>query len=72
MKEYIVQAILIDNTGANEVETVVNSFLTTDYKKTLDCVMKRHKSSNSYLYVALDVETQEIIYKSKENKYFLW
>ena len=72
MKEYRVQAILIDNTGVKTVETVVNSFLTTDYEKTLDFVMKKHKASNSYLYIVLDIEKQEIIYKSKENKYFLW
>lgn len=72
MKEYKVQAILIDNTGVNTVETVVDSFLTTDYEKTLDFVMKKHKASNKYLYIALDIEKQEIVYKSKENKYFMW
>lgn len=71
-KEYKVQAILIDDTGANVIETIIDSFLTTDYKKTLDTAMKRHKSSNKYLYIVLDIETQEIVYKSKENKYFLW
>jgi hypothetical protein len=69
MKEYRVQAILIDDTGRNEIETVVDSFKTTDYKKTLDFVMQRHKISSSYLYIVMDIETQEIIYKSKENKY---
>ena len=71
-KEYRVQAILIDVTGESVIETIIDSFLTTDYKKTLDTVMKRHKNSNKYLYIVLDIETQEIIYKSKENKYFLW
>lgn len=69
MKLYRVQAILIDNTGRNEIETVVDSFLTSDYIKTLDFVMQRHKISSSYLYIVMDIETQEIIYKSKENKY---
>ena len=72
MKEYKVQAILIDNTGVNTVETVVNSFVTTDYENTLDFVMKKHKSSNKYLYIVLDIEKQNIVYKSKENKYFMW
>ena len=69
MKEYRVQAILIDETGRNTIETVVDSFKTTDYEKTLDFVMQRHKVSDSYLYIVMDIETQEIIYKSKDNKY---
>lgn len=69
MKEYRVQAILIDETGRNTVETVVDSFITTDYEKTLDFVMQRHKTSDSYLYIAMDIETQEIVFKSKENKF---
>ena len=69
MKEYRVQAILIDNTGKTEIETVVDSFKTTDYQKTLDFVMQRHKTSSSYLYIVMDIETQEIVFKSKENKY---
>lgn len=69
MKEYRVQSILIDNTGRNEIETIVDSFKTTDYKKTLDFVMQKHKTSSSYLYIAMDIETQEIVFKSKENKY---
>ena len=66
MKEYRVQAILIDGTQ----ERVVDSFKTTDYLQTLDFVMKRHKASNKYLYIAMDIETQEIVYKSSENKYY--
>lgn len=69
MKEYRVQAILIDETGRNTIETVVDSFKTTDYEKTLDFVMQRHKISDSYLYIVMDIETQKIIYRSKENKY---
>ena len=69
MKEYRVQAILIDETGRNTIESVVDSFRTTDYQKTLDFVMKRHIHCDSYLYIAMDIETQEIVFKSKENKY---
>ena len=69
MKEYRVQAILIDETGRNTIEIVVDSFRTTDYEKTLDFAMRRHKISDSYLYIVMDIETQEIIYKTKENKY---
>lgn len=69
MKEYRVQAILIDETGRNTIESVVDSFRTTDYEKTLDFVMKRHIHCNSYLYIVMDIETQEIVFKSKENKY---
>lgn len=69
MKEYRVQAILIDETGRNTIETVIDSFRTGDWKKTLDYAMQRHKISSSYLYIVMDIETKEIIYKSKENKY---
>jgi hypothetical protein len=72
MAKYRVQAILIDETGRNTIETVVDSFSTDDYEKTLDFVMQRHKTSSSYLYIVMEIETQKIIYKSKENKFFLW
>ena len=69
MKQYRVQAILIDNTGRNEIETVVDSFKTTDYEKTLEFVMKRHRFCNDYLFIVMEIETQKIIFKSKENKF---
>ena len=69
MKEYRVQAILIDNTGRNEIETNVDSFKTTDYEKTLEFVMKRHRFCNDYLFIVMEIETQKIIFKSKENKF---
>ena len=71
MKEYRVQAILIDTTGRNTIETVVDSFITTNYQATLDNLMKKHKSSSSYLYIAIELDTKNIIFKSKENKYLL-
>lgn len=71
MKEFRVQAILIDETGRNVIETVIDSFKTTDYEKTLDFVMQRHRFSSSYLYIVMDIETQNIIVKTKENKYSL-
>lgn len=70
MKEYRVQAILIDETGRSTVETITDSFKTTDYLQTLDFVMRRHKTNNHFLYIAMDIETQEIVFKSKENKYY--
>lgn len=69
MKEYRVQAILIDNTGRNEIETVIDSFKTTDYEKTLEFVMKKHRFCDDYLYIAMEIENQKIIFKSKENKF---
>jgi hypothetical protein len=69
MAKYRVQAILVDETGRNTIETVVDSFSTDDYERTLDFVMKRHKISSSYLYIVMETETQKVIYKSKENKY---
>ena len=69
MKEYRVQAILIDSTGRNKIETVIDSFKTTDYEKTLEFVMKKHRFCDDYLYVAMEIENQKIIFKSKENKF---
>lgn len=69
MKEYRVQAILIDKTGRNTIETIVDSFKTTNYTQTLDFIMKKHRFSKDYLYIVVDTETQETIYKSSQNKY---
>ena len=69
MKEYRVQAILIDSTGRNKIETVIDSFKTTDYEKTLEFVMKKHRFCGDYLYVAMEIENQKIIFKSKEHKF---
>lgn len=71
MTEYRVQSILIDSTGKDEVETIVDSFRTTDYEKTLDMVMCKHKLNSHYLYVVMEIDTQKIIYKSKDNKYLM-
>ena len=68
--EYLVQAILIDDTGKSVIETVVNSLRTTDYQTSLEFLMKKHRNSKSYLYIAMVIESQEIVYKSKENKYY--
>ena len=68
---YRVQAILIDTTGRNTIETITDSYTTQDYKAALDRLMKKHKSSNHYLYNVLDLNTVELIYSSKENKYFI-
>lgn len=70
MTEYRVQAILIDDTGRNEIETVTDSFKSTDYQMTLDYLMKRHKTSNKYLYIVVNADTQEVVYRSRENKYY--
>lgn len=68
--KYLVQAILVDNTGRNTIETVVDSIKTDDYQATLDFVMKRHKSSNHYLYCVMDIESRNILVKTNENKYY--
>ena len=67
---YRVQAILIDTTGRDTIETIVNSLTTDDYKAALDYLMKKHKSSNHYLYNVLDLKTMELIYSSTDNKYY--
>ena len=68
---YRVQAILIDTMGRNTIETIIDSCTTQDYKATLDRLMKKHKSSNHYQYNVLDLKTEELIYSSMENKYYL-
>ena len=55
--EYLVQAILIDNTGRNTIETVIDSFRTDDYQRTLDRLMKKHKNSNKYKFTVVEIET---------------
>jgi hypothetical protein len=66
--KYLVQAILIDG----DRETVIHSLKSDDYNKALDILMERHKASYHYLYIAMDIETQEIICKTKKNKFALW
>jgi hypothetical protein len=70
MTTYIIQAILIerDNKGVDR-ETIVNSYRSTDYLAALDHLMKKHKATGSYLYIAMNLETQEIVFKSMTNKY---
>lgn len=65
--KYLAQAILIDG----EVETVVNSIKTDDYNATIRFLMQRHKSSSQYLYIAMDIETQEILVHTEQNL-FSW
>lgn len=69
MKKYLVQAILIDNTGRETIETVINSIRTDDDKAAVEYLMKKHRSSNNYLYNVMDLETQEIIISTTRNIY---
>ena len=41
----------------------------SDCEKTLEFVMKRHRFCNNYLYIVMEIESQKIIFKSKENKF---
>lgn len=66
--KYLVQAILIDG----DIERVNDSIKTDEYEVTLDFVMKRHKTSDKYFYIVMEIETQKIIIKTKENKFYLW
>ena len=65
--KYLVQAILIDG----DAERVIDSFKTDDYNNTLEFVMKRHKSSSDYLYMAMDLKTQEILVYTTNNTFSL-
>lgn len=66
--KYLVQGILIDG----DRETVIDSIKTDNYETSLDFIMRRHKTSSSYLYIVMEIEEQKIITKTKENKYYLW
>ena len=70
--KYLVQAILIDNTGRNTIETVVDSFKTDDYQVGIEFCMKRHRSSNKYIYNALDIEARKVVFSTTCNKFFMW
>ena len=69
MKKYLVQAILIDNTGRETIETVINSIRTDDDKAAVEYLMKKHRGSDKYLYNVMDLETQEIIISTTRNIY---
>ncbi len=62
--KYLVQAILIDNIGKTTIETVVDSIKTDNLDETLEFVMKRHKHCPHYIYVAMKIETQQIVLKT--------
>lgn len=65
--KYLVQAILHDG----EIETVIDSFKTDDYKQTIEFLMKKHRNCNRYQYVAMDIETGELLENTTKN-IFAW
>lgn len=67
--KYLVQAILIDNMGNNTIETVIDSFRTDDYERTLKFVMQKHKHSHNYQYNVLDITNNNVIISTKNNCY---
>ena len=68
MKEkYLVQTILVEETYTSTLETVVESIKTNDYAQILHFLMRKHKTSNKYLYTVMNLETDSLIYKSKRN-----
>lgn len=67
--KYLVQAILIDNMGNNTIETVIDSFRTDDYERTLKFVMQKHKHSCHYQYNVFDTTNNKIILTTKNNYY---
>ena len=70
-KMYLIQAILIDDTGRNTIETVVNSIKSDDYNTAIEFLMKKHKNSTHYLYRAIEIENQQVVASTTENK-FAW
>lgn len=65
--KYLVQAILVDNTGRNTIETVVDSIKTDDDRATVEMLMKRHKNNPHYIYNSIDIETQELLIHTTRN-----
>lgn len=65
--KYLVQAILHDG----NVEKVVDSFKTDDYKVTLDFLMKKHKTNYHYQYTVMQITTHEIVVNTTHN-IFAW
>ena len=62
---YLVQAILIDG----DIETVVGSIKSDDYRETVRSLMARHRHSYHYLYRAMDLKTGEIVLSTTENEF---
>ena len=62
---YLVQAILIDG----EIETVVDSSKSDNYRETARSLMARHRHSYHYLYRAMDLESGEIVLSTTENEF---
>lgn len=62
---YLVQAILIDG----DIETVVGSIKSDDYKAAATFLMMTHRHSYKYLYRAMDIETGEIVMSTTKNEF---
>lgn len=65
--KYLAQAILIDNTGRNTIETVIDSIKTDDDRATVEFLMRRHKSNPHYLYKVIEIETQAVVISTTRN-----
>lgn len=68
---YLIQAILIDDTGRHTIETVTENLKSDDYTTALELLMRRHRNSTDYKYIVMKIETQEIILRTTQNK-FAW
>lgn len=63
--KYLVQAILIDG----DIETVVGSIKSDDYKNTALFLMMQHRHCYKYLYRAMDIETGQIVMSTTKNEF---
>ena len=63
--KYLVQAILVDG----EIETVVGSIKSDDYKYAALFLMMAHRRSYKYLYRAMDIETGQIVMSTTKNEF---
>ena len=66
MKEYLVNAILVNN----GVVSKVDSYKSTNYEFALDYLMQSHRHNKHWGYVVTDAKTQEVIFTTNYNKYY--
>ena len=65
--KYLVQSLITTDDG---ISSVVDSIKTDDYKKIIDWLMQKHHNVNYYAYIAMEIESQSIVLKVENNKYY--
>ena len=65
MFERRITRVLIDG----DIETVVGSIKSDDYKAAATFLMMMHRHGYKYLYRAMDIETGEIVMSTTKNEF---